>query len=190
MNNEKEYSVELRVWHWLNAIAVLGLLGTVILRKTFLSWRDNSLLIIEKFSSFDIVVTAEQAKLVAKAIRAPMWEWHIIFGLALAVLIVYRLIMIARRGTQFPKNPSSHMKIVYMGYIVLYAILTSMAVSGLVMYFHEALGISKDFAHSIKELHEYAMWSVALFVPMHIVGVFKAENDDQKGIVSKMISGN
>ena len=34
----KSYSLQLRVWHWLHAVVVLGLLGTFFLRKTFLSW--------------------------------------------------------------------------------------------------------------------------------------------------------
>jgi len=85
-----DYSPPIRIWHWLNVVAVTGLLGTFFLRKTFLSWRENSAIIVDKLSSLGVEVTAEQAKLVAKAIRAPMWEWHIIFGVMLALLLLYR----------------------------------------------------------------------------------------------------
>jgi len=44
----KKWRLDFRVWHWLNATVILGLLGTVFLRKTFLSWRTNSELIVQK----------------------------------------------------------------------------------------------------------------------------------------------
>ena len=75
-----KYALNFRIWHWLNAAVVLGLLGTVFLRKTFLSWKTNSEILTSKLAEIDIVVTQEQAKVLAKAVRAGMWEWHIILG--------------------------------------------------------------------------------------------------------------
>jgi Ni/Fe-hydrogenase 1 B-type cytochrome subunit len=189
MNSKTRYTFALRVWHWVTALVVLGLVATVILRKTFLSWRDNSALIISEFAKFDISVSAEQAKAVAVAIRAPMWDWHIIFGFLFAILIVIRAIMIIKDGFNYESNPSLHMSIVYKSYKVLYLIMAFMALSGIFLYFKDTLGVGKDFAHTIKELHENISWAIMLFIPLHIIGVFKAENRDQKGIVSKMISG-
>ena len=56
----KSYSLQLRIWHWLHAITVLGLLGTFFLRKTFLSWRANSEIPMAKLAEYDITVTADQ----------------------------------------------------------------------------------------------------------------------------------
>jgi len=184
----KTYSVELRLWHWLHAITVLGLLGTFFLRKTFLSWRANSEILMLKLAEFDITVTTEQAKVLAKTIRAPMWEWHIILGFIFATLLLWRLVMIMKNGFDY-NTEDSHMKWVYRGYRVIYAILSFMAFSGLVMYFYQDIGLSKEIAKNIKELHELIAWSVVAFVFMHIVGVFVADNSNQKGIISKMISG-
>jgi len=187
---ETHYSKSLRIWHWLNAIAIFGLLGTFFLRKTFLSWRDNSAIIMEKFSSFGIEVSAEQAKAVAKAIRTPMWEWHIIFGIMLALLLLFRIFILFKEGGfGYDNSASLHMRMVHWGYKVIYLILIFMAVSGVILTWHDALGMSKDFAHSIKEVHELIAWTIVIFVPLHIIGVFVADNSDQKGIVSKMISG-
>lgn len=79
-----KYTLKFRIWHWLNAIVVLGLLGTFFLRKTFLSWKTNSEIIMTKLSDIGIEITAQQAGVIAKTIRAGMWEWHIYFGYALA----------------------------------------------------------------------------------------------------------
>ena len=65
-----------------------------------------------------------------------------------------------------------------------------MTVSGLTIHFHELLGLTKDMAHDIKEIHELVFNAVLIFVPLHIVGVIIAENRDEKGIISSMIHGN
>ena len=185
-----DYSPPIRIWHWLNVVAVTGLLGTFFLRKTFLSWRENSAIIVEKLSSLGVEVTAEQAKLVAKAIRAPMWEWHIVFGVMLALLLLVRVwIFWQEAGFGYDDDESLHMRLVHWGYRIFYLILIFMAISGLILNWHELLGFSEELTHSIKELHEAVAWAVVVFVPLHIVGVVMADNSDQKCITSRMISG-
>jgi Ni/Fe-hydrogenase 1 B-type cytochrome subunit len=185
----RNYSITLRIWHWLNAIAVTGLLATFFLRKTFLSWRSNSELIVSKMAEFNVVVTTDQAKMIAKAIRAPMWEWHIIFGFALAALLIWRLLMVVKeKGFGFD-GANAHMRWVYRGYKVIYGVLAFMALSGIVIYFSKELGISRETVHNIVELHEWMAWLIVAFVPLHIAGVVLADNSDQKGLTSKMISG-
>ena len=189
----KKWRFDFRIWHWLNAFVVLGLLGTIFLRKTFLSWRTNSELIAQKLLEIDLEITVEQSKILAKAIRAPMWEWHIILGYALAVLIIWRIILFFTKSGKENyinfKDKSLHKKMVTLGYIGIYSILLFMATSGFVMYFYESLGLVKDTVHSIKEVHEFVFIGVLIFVPLHIIGVIVADNTDEKGIISDMISG-
>ena len=186
-----KYTVQFRIWHWLNAIVVIGLLATVFLRKTFLSWRTNSEILMTKLSEIGVEITAEQAKVLAKAIRAGMWEWHIILGYALAFLILYRIYLYFFDTSQ--KVPFSsldmHHKAVRISYYVVYATLIFMGISGLVIHFYEALNMTKDFAHDIKEIHELAFYILMFFVPLHIAGVFVAENQGENGLVSSMIHG-
>ncbi len=172
-----------------HAIAVTGLLATFFLRKTFLSWKTNSDLIVAKMAEFDIAVTADQAKTIARAIRAPMWEWHIIFGFALGVLLLWRFAMVWRSGWGYEKSPDTHMTWVYRGYKVIYAVLAFMALSGIGIYLSGDIGWSRDFTHEVKELHELIAWLIVAFVPLHIAGVVVADNRDQKGLTSGMISG-
>ncbi len=189
----KKWRLDFRIWHWLHAIVILGLLGTVFLRKTFLSWRTNSELLTQKLSEINLEVTTDQAKMLAKAIRAPMWEWHIILGYALAALVVWRILLFfTESGKQNYQNLAKetfHKKMVKLGYIGIYAILLFMTVSGLMVHFYEALGLTKDGAHDIKEIHELVFNVILIFVPLHIIGVFVAENQDEKGILSDMVNG-
>lgn len=186
-----KYTLQFRIWHWLNAIVVLGLLATFFLRKTFLSWRTNSEIIMTKLSEIGIDITAEQAKIIAKAIRAGMWEWHIIFGYALAFLILYRVYLFFA-DTSNKKDFNSlelHHKVVRISYYIVYVTLLFMSISGLTIHFYQELNLTKDFAHNIKEIHEIVSYLFVFFVPLHIAGVFVAENKDEAGLVSTMING-
>ena len=186
-----KYSLSFRIWHWFNAFVVFGLLATVFLRKTFLSWRTNSEIIVNQLAAIDIEITTQSAKVIAKAIRAGMWEWHIILGYALVFSVVYR-IALALKDTSVKKSWNdldTHKKLVRVSYYLFYLVLFIMSVSGFVIYFHETLGLSSEKAHDIKEMHEVLYNYVLLFVPLHIAGVVLAEVKDEQGIVSSMING-
>jgi len=189
----QKWSFNFRLWHWINAIVVMGLIGTVLLRKSFLSWRTNSEIILQKLSEINIDITAEQAKVIAKAIRAPMWEWHYILGYALGALVIWRIVLFftpsGRRSYQHLKEENFHKKIVKLSYLFIYVILFMMTVSGFIMYFYDTIGLAKETAHDIKELHELLYYVMLYFIPLHIIGVFIAENRDEKGILSDMVNG-
>ncbi len=189
----QKWRLDFRIWHWIHAAVVLGMLGTVFLRKTFLSWRTNSELLTQKLAEIDLTVTEAQAKVLAKAIRAPMWEWHIILGYALAGLLLWRMILFftqsGKQNYQNIQTETLHKKMVNLGYIGIYVILTFMAVSGLVIHFYEELGLLKETAHDIKEIHELVFNAILIFVPLHIIGVIIAENRDEKNIISDMVHG-
>jgi Ni/Fe-hydrogenase 1 B-type cytochrome subunit len=186
-----KYALNFRIWHWLNAAVVLGLLGTVFLRKTFLSWKTNSEILTSKLAEIDIVVTQEQAKVLAKAVRAGMWEWHIILGYALAFLILYRVYLYFRDKSPREKFSSLtlHKKGVRSLYYVFYATLLFMSVSGLSIHFHEELRIAKEMAGDIKDIHELVFNAIMIFVPIHVAGVVIADATTEKGLVSSMING-
>jgi len=189
----QKWSLNFRFWHWIHAAVILGLLGTVLLRKTFLSWRSNSEILTNKLSGMDIAVTADQAKVLAKSIRAPMWDWHILLGYALGALLLWRIaLFFTQSGKENYQNLSRetlHKKMVKLGYIAIYVILAFMALSGYIIHFYKELGLIKDTAHNIKEIHELVYNALLIFVPLHILGVFVAENRDEKGILSDMVNG-
>lgn len=189
----KQWNIYFRIWHWAHAFVVLALIATVILRKTFLSYKSNSEIIVSKLSSLNIEISVEQGKMIAKAIRAPMWEWHIIFGYALVSLLLVRLVLLfthsGRQNLINLKSFTLHKKLVSVGYIGLYLVLGFMAVSGLVLTYQQDLGLLKETAHTIKEVHEALFNLIWVFVIAHIAGLLVAEHRDENGIVSGMING-
>lgn len=197
----------LRIWHWLNALAILGTLSTVLLRKTFLSWRTNSQLLETRLTDLGVAITTEDAVALAKEIRAPMWEWHYTIGFTLAGLLVLRLLIAVVDPAQAPlrttwrvlagfsaapateKHRHIHRLLVKLTYVLFYVMLGFMVVSGLSMYFGDALGLSDALAGKTKEVHELAMWFFPGFVTVHIAGVVVAELRGDRGLVSDMIHG-
>ncbi|MBN2721811.1 MAG: cytochrome b/b6 domain-containing protein [Campylobacterales bacterium] len=187
----KHWSLNFRLWHWINAIVIFGLLGTVFLRKTFLSYRTNSEIIMDKLSDINITIAKDQAISIARAVRSPMWDWHIWLGYALAALVVWRIVLFftdsGKQNYQNCSEKTTHDKIVSALYVIFYALMFLMAGTGLALHFHDFLHIGEDLGHSIKEFHELLYNGILYFVIIHIAGVIIAENKGDKGIISSMV---
>lgn len=197
----------LRVWHALDGLVILGLLGTVLLRKTVLSYRTNGPLIEAKVAELGGVVSAEQATAVAKLLRDQMWEWHHMLGVALLALVVVRVVVIvldrdqnplstmARAVAQFRAAPPggglavAHPLLVTLTHTAFYALLLVMAATGALLLNSEAVGLAEGLVDGLKEVHETLMWGVAAFVPLHVIGVVAAELRGERGLASEMIHG-
>jgi cytochrome b561 len=196
---KKYQPLSLRIWHWGSALVVIGLLLTVLLRKTFLSWRANAKLIEERVVEAGGAVSTEAAQAIAKELRNIMWEWHNYLGFALGALLLFRIVLAIRSKKvsllKLLKEHKGSMQAKYFVavrslYAVFYVATTFMVVSGLMMYFEKDLGLSKDLKGFLKENHELAMWFFVGFVAVHILGVVAAEaRKATRGIVSDMING-
>ncbi len=203
----KHQALSLRLWHWLNAAVILGLLGTVLLRKTLLSWRGNAALIEEKLKAAGSAITPELAKDIAVGIRNPLWDWHIYLGFTLGALLLGRILIAlfiekrlplahalkSLRGV--PALPASqrpaawHYGLVKLGYAGFYAATLFMVLSGLLLTFKARLALDPGLVDTAKELHELALGAFVLFGGAHLAGVVLAEQRGEAGLVSDMIHG-
>lgn len=185
------YTAAFRIWHWLNAIIILGLLGTVFLRKTFLSYKANAEIMVAKLADLGTEIEIEDARSIARSIRNVMWEWHLFLGYALAVLVLFRIVLffIDKSKKASFSELTLHKKAVKSLHYILYVVLFALAVSGFAMYLKQKLGLSDDLVHTIKEFHEVLYYYVLFFVPLHIAGVIMADIKEEHGLVSSMING-
>lgn len=196
----------LRAWHWLNALVLLGLVGTMLLRKTFLSWRANAALIEARAHEAGVSLPPDLAKGMARGIRDVMWEWHYPLGFALAALLVVRVLVavLAREGVMRPvrdgmrvataatgqdKRDALHFTFVRLLYVIFYACVLFMACTGMATYFSKPLGLGDGLVKQVKEAHELVSWFFIFFVLAHLAGLVVAELTRYRGLVSDMIHG-
>lgn len=182
MSKSDPKPLSFRIWHWTNGIVLLLSILTVVLRKTFLNSKKMAATMQSEFGSAGITVSEDQARSVGRAIRDGMWEWHYRLGFVLAALLLVRILFVKRKLPR-PKGLKNSV------HAAFFAAIAFMAVTGLVMYFSGSIGLSEEVVDEIVEIHELGQWFFFAFVPLHILGVIRAEATDEPGITSGMIHG-
>jgi cytochrome b561 len=203
----ERHSALFRIWHWSNFLVITGLLLTVLLRKTLLSYRANAVILQTKLHDFGVTLTEEQAQHIAKVFRDNLWEWHINLGLVLSGLFVLRVIVeiftnserkLLRkilRGFAFlsapkiDKKEAWHYFAVKAGYAIFYLCLGVMVITGLSLTYEENLKLGETLADNIKEIHEFLMYFFIVFICGHLLGVTYMELSKAPGLVSDMFNG-
>jgi Ni/Fe-hydrogenase 1 B-type cytochrome subunit len=206
-NHIKKNSSPLRLWHWLNTIIICGSLITVLINSTLITRETIAPVVQQELNKNGTNISAEQASGVGHALEDKVWEVHVYFGYCLAILLLFRLILeffqladqkflrkIKLSYTQFMATKRSreiarHEFTVKLIYALFYLIIFVMVVTGLFLAFEDLMAPYKAIRHSVKEIHGFCMYIVLAFILVHLIGVFMAERNDSKGIVSDMIHG-
>lgn len=188
-NGEK--SLNLRIWHWLDFIAISGLIFTALFRMTWFSKKVNVPFFKDKLLEFGMQISDEQALILTKTIMERMWVWHNIFGFMLVALILFRIYAFVTKSEKCPLKKFKEaqdikVKGVKFLHIIFYFITLYVVISGVVLFFKGDLGLTKESLKLVKELHEYTLWFFIAFVIIHIIGVIKAEVTTDKGLISEM----
>ncbi len=144
--------------------------------------------IMEKEIS-ETALSKEQMVTIAKAIREPMWQWHVIFAHVVIFAFLIRIIYMLAQGIRFP-NPfktgiSVKEKLQGFTYIYFYFFVLVSAITGISL----RLGLFAAWKDIIESIHKLGIYWFPIFILLHLAGVLRAEFSNKKGIVSKMISG-
>jgi len=203
----KKYGSALRLWHWLNAIVISGSLITVLINSTILKTRKSAPIVLSAMQQDSAKITLKQAQTAVHALGDKVWDIHVYFGYGLTALLLLRIIAeflqltdqkfirrFKKAWEQFfvikkEREQAKHDLVVKAIYIVFYALLVIMVVTGLCLAFDDDLSFMKKIGHNIKDIHGFCMYLILAFIAVHLVGVFLAERKDSKGIVSDMING-
>lgn len=184
----KEYSKVYRIIHWAIAISFLLLLITIFLRLTWLNKNNVAAIIQDYLSTTNQKLTHDEAIILAKKIRKPMWDWHIYLGYFLTGLFTIRFILPAfgQMKIQNPldKSLSAKMKFQKWSYIIFYICVVVSLTTGLII----VLG-PKQYKDPMEDIHVLSIYYLIAFLVIHIGGVLVAEFTNEKGIVSRIISG-
>ncbi|MBL0127947.1 MAG: cytochrome b/b6 domain-containing protein [Flavobacteriales bacterium] len=185
----RSYPAVYRIVHWAIAVSFLLLLLTIFLRLTWMNKHNVAAIIQDQLANTDQHVSEDQAIALAKKIRQPMWDWHIYMGYALVGLFAFRFMLPAfgRMKFQNPlgKSLSATAKFRKWTYLVFYAMVVVSLATGLLIEWGP-----KEWKEPLEEVHVLGIYYLVAFIAIHLAGVFWAEFTDQKGIVSRIVSGS
>ncbi|MEM8521682.1 cytochrome b/b6 domain-containing protein [Flavobacterium sp. PL12] len=185
----RNYSVVYRIMHWSIAICLTLMLITIFLRLTWMNKTNMAIIIQDYLATTSQSLSQEEAIILAKKIRKPMWDWHIYIGYALVVLYSLRLILPFFGKMKFtsPLNPALSVKekFQYWVYIIFYLCIAVSLTTGLII----VLG-PKNLKDSMEQIHVLSIYYLLSFIILHLGGIFIAELTNQKGLISKMVSGS
>jgi len=186
----RNYSKVYRILHWLIAITFILLLLTIFLRKTWME-KNHVAGIIQDFlvDNGHASLSQDDAILLAKKIRKPMWNWHIYFGYVLTGLYCIRLAVPffgeMKFSSPFKAELDSKTKFQFWVYLVFYVCSAISLVTGLLIEFGP-----KNLKDPMEEIHVLSLYYLLGFMVLHFGGVLLAECTSEKGIVSRIISGS
>jgi cytochrome b561 len=145
-------------------------------------------IIQDYLSGTDQVLSQEQLIVLAKKIRQPMWDWHIYIGYVLVGLFSIRLILPTlgqmKFQNPFTKKLTLKEKFQKWTYLIFYICVLISLVTGLII----ELG-PKELKKPMEEIHVLSIYYLVAFIGIHLGGVLMAEFTNQKGIISRIISG-
>ncbi|SDX12074.1 cytochrome b/b6 domain-containing protein [Aequorivita viscosa] len=182
------YTKVYRIIHWAIAITFLLLLITIFLRLTWMNKYNMADIIQEYLKTTNQTLSYDEAVLLAKQIRKPMWEWHIYLGYVLVGLFSIRFTLPFFGKMKFPnplaKELSLKVKFQKWAYIIFYICVVGSLITGLLIEWGP-----KDWKKPVEEIHELGVYYLVGFIVIHLAGVVIAEFTNQKGIISRIVSG-
>jgi cytochrome b561 len=183
-----KYSKVYRIIHWAIAVSFMLLLITIFLRLTWMNKFNVADIIKDYLIGTGQNLSDDQLIILAKKIRQPMWDWHIYIGYVLVGLFSARFILPAlgqmKFQNPFDKNLTAKMKIQKWTYIIFYVCVIVSLITGLII----ELG-PKELKKPMEEIHVLGIYYLIAFIAIHLAGVLIAEFTNQKGIISRIISG-
>jgi cytochrome b561 len=186
---KKNYSKVYRIIHWAIAFSFLLLLFTIFLRLTWMNKYNMATIIQDYLSGTTLNLSQEQLIILAKKIRQPMWDWHIYMGYVLVGLFSIRFTLTAfglmKIQNPFGKNLSIKMKFQKWIYIIFYIFVTVSLTTGLLILFGP-----KEWKKPMEGIHVLGIYYLIAFIVLHLAGVLIAEFTNQKGIISRIVSGS
>jgi len=176
---------------------------TVLLASTTFRTGNNTEMVRLQLEKKQLVADKDQSRAVAHAFSDKLWELHTYIGYFIAAFLLARLIIElvqpqeeklrnrlkqARLADAWQQQETKHYVMVKRVYLVFYALILIMAITGLGLAF-EDVPLFRDMRKMIKQIHSLTQYGIYAFVLFHVVGVIMADAGEYPGLVSGMIHG-
>ena len=184
----KKFSKLHRILHWTISFVLLFMFLTIFLRQNWMNKYNVAEIMVKQLSEISIDIADDQAVIIAKKIRQPMWQWHVYVGYLLAGLYLVRILyLFITKGAfkkPFSKETVGKEKMQAVVYTLFYIFLGgSLITGGLIVFGPE------EYKHSIESIHKLSNFWLMAYLILHLGGVVVGELGSEKGIISKMING-
>ena len=202
-----DYSVGMRIWHWANAALISGQLITILFLKVIVSTKAAAPE-FQRALGPSVVLNQQQSRALGHVISERIWNWHIWIGLTLAGFWLFWTIMQALdpAGRRFGARlraalqryrlappaehaEARHVLLAKLTYAAFYLFVTIMVITGLGLTWADDVPWLHGIEHTVKEVHNFTMYLIIAYIVVHVVGVVWADNHDDHGLVSRMVSG-
>jgi len=185
---DKRFNLASRLIHWAIAFTFLYLLLTVLLRMGWMNKNSMGAIMQNGLAEKGVEIDTDTAGTVAKQVRRPMWGTHIIAGYVLLGLYMIRMIIFAVQGvtfvSPFTKNTTNYQRFRSGMYVLFYILVAVSLITGLLIEF------GPESVHDLsEEIHKLSLYYMVAFIVLHLVGVVIADGSKERGIISKMVSG-
>lgn len=203
-----DYSVAMRLWHWVNAALVSGQLLTILFQKVIVNAKHAVPEFQAAISKGGGTLSEQQGRAVAHVISERIWTWHVWMGVALAVFWLFwtvmqaldpagrrfgaRLVAAAQRyklAAPAEHAEARHVLLAKITYAAFYLFITIMVVTGLALIFADSVPFFHNIEHTAEEVHNVTMYLIIGYIVLHVVGVVWADIHDDRGLISRMVSG-
>lgn len=185
---QHKFSLINRLLHWAIAFTMLFLLLTVFLRQGWLNKDSVGQVVKTELSKKDITLTDKEAAQIGREVRR-MWRYHIWAGYVLIGLYALRIIVTLKQGIQYPnpfvKQHTTANKFKSWLYTIFYILLGVSLITGFII-----VNGPKALKEPMEAVHVQSLYYVLIFITLHIGGVLIADSSKEKGLISKMISGD
>jgi len=204
-----DYSVAMRLWHWVNAALVSGQLLTILFQKVIVNAKHAVPEFQAAISKGGGTLSEQQGRAVAHVISERIWTWHVWLGVALAFFWLFwtvmqaldpagrrfgaRLVAAARRyklAAPAEHADARHVLLAKLTYAAFYLFITIMVVTGLALVFADSVPFLHSMEHTAEEVHNVTMYLIIGYIVLHVVGVVWADIYDDRGLISRMVSGD
>ena len=186
---QKSYSAIYRILHWAIAVSFVLLLVTIFLRLTWMNKNNVATIIQDQLAVTGQQLSQDQAIILAKKIRQPMWAWHIYMGYVLTGLFAIRFMLPLCGHMKFQdplqKGLSSTSKLRKWTYLLFYVFVVTSLATGLLIVWGP-----KEWKDPLEQIHVLGIYYLLAFIAVHLAGILRAEFTDGKGIISSIVNGS
>lgn len=186
LNKNNRFTVLHRLLHWFLAGTMLVLFSTGFLRMTWMAKKTVVSTMESKLANSNL--SKDEMVSVAKSLLKPMWEYHEVAAYIAAGLFVLRVLYMLIKGIKFPnpfkKNISLKNRMQGLTYVYFYTYVLAAIITGFYLQFGDG-----TFKEPMEMIHKWGLYCFPIFIVLHFMGIVIGELTSEKGIVSKMISG-